>query len=322
MELSDTYPPPNLPPLSTDAPPGGWKPLRLAVAGGAFVGVFVASVLTRGIPLEREQVLAWVMVALAVVAFAGPERRVRQVVTDWLPFLLVLVIYDYSRGWAARAGFPIQWTPQLEADRFLFGGHVPTVWLQDRFLDLDEVRWWEAVTSAIYVSHFIVPFVVAAVLWVRNRERWLGYVRRFVALSFLGVATFIVFPAAPPWLASRSGYIDEPVHRVLGRGWSLVGLDAAERLLSKGQAAVNLTAAIPSLHSAYAALVAAVLWPTVGRAGRTVLAAYAGAMGATLVYGGEHYVVDVLVGWAYVALTMVLVTRAEQWWRSRQRSVG
>ena len=322
MDVSDTHPPPVRPPLSVDAPPGGWKPLRLAVAGGAFAGVFVASLLTRGIPLEREQALVWVMVALAVVAFAGPERRMRQVVTDWLPFLLVLVAYDYSRGWAARAGFPIRWTPQLEADRFLFGGNVPTVWLQDRFLDPGEVQWWEVVTSAIYVSHFIVPFVVAAVLWVRNRERWLGYVRRFMTLSFMGVATFIVFPAAPPWLAAHRGYIDVEVHRSLGRGWSLVGLDVAERLLSKGQAAVNLTAAIPSLHSAYASLVAAVLWPTVNWWSRTVLATYAVAMGVTLVYGGEHYVVDVLIGWAYVALTMVLVARVERWWERRRSPVG
>ena len=318
--MSGAYPPPEQPPLSVGRPPGGWDLLRLAVGGGALTGIFVVSLLTRGVPLEREQVLAWVMAALAVVAFAGPKRRLTQVVTDWLPFLVVLVIYDYSRGWAAGAGFPLQWTPQLEADRFLFGGHVPSVWLQDRFLDPLEVQWWEVVTSVVYMSHFVVPFVVAAVLWVRNRDLWLGFVRRFVVLSFLGVATFIVFPAAPPWLASRQGYIEEQVVRPLGRGWSLVGLDVAERVIRKGQGAVNLTAAVPSLHSAYAALVAAVLWPSVGRPARVVLAAYVVAMGATLVFGGEHYVVDVLVGWAYVVLTMVGVSRGERWWRRRRQT--
>lgn len=318
MGVSRAYPPPDRPPVSVDRPPGGWNPLRLAVGGGAFAGVLVASLLVRGVPLEREQVLAWVMAALGVLAFAGPKRRLVQVVTDWLPFLGVLVIYDYSRGWASRAGFSLQWTPQLEADRLLFGGHVPAVWLQERFLDVRSVQWWEVLTSAIYMSHFIVPFVVAAVLWVRDRHRWLGFVRRFVTLSFLGVATFIVFPAAPPWLASRHGYIEAPVVRPLGRGWSLVGLDVAERVISKGQGAVNLTAAIPSLHAAYAALVAAVLWSTVGRLARAVLAAYVVAMGATLVFGGEHYVVDVLVGWLYVAITMWLVSWVERWWHRRR----
>jgi membrane-associated phospholipid phosphatase len=38
-----------------------------------------------------------------------------------------------------------------------------------------------------------------------------------------------------------------------------------------------------------------------------VLVAYALAMALTLVYTGEHYVVDVLVGWLYAALTVAAV---------------
>jgi membrane-associated phospholipid phosphatase len=42
-------------------------------------------------------------------------------------------------------------------------------------------------------------------------------------------------------------------------------------------------------------------------------------MAATLVYTGEHYVIDVLAGWAYVGAVFVGVGLAERWWRERRR---
>ena len=54
----------------------------------------------------------------------------------------------------------------------------------------------------------------------------------------------------------------------------------------------------PVRHHQGAALLAALfLWHSVSRVSRVLLAAYALAMGFTLVYTGEHYVVDVLAGW-------------------------
>jgi membrane-associated phospholipid phosphatase len=51
-------------------------------------------------------------------------------------------------------------------------------------------------------------------------------------------------------------------------------------------------------------------------------------MGLTLVYTGEHYVIDVLIGWLYAGAVYVvgswLYARLDRWWRSRAtaRSVG
>jgi hypothetical protein len=38
------------------------------------------------------------------------------------------------------------------------------------------------------------------------------------------------------------------------------------------------------------------------------------AMGFTLVYSGEHYVVDVLAGWLYVVMVCVIA----RWWENRE----
>jgi membrane-associated phospholipid phosphatase len=59
---------------------------------------------------------------------------------------------------------------------------------------------------------------------------------------------------------------------------------------------------MPSLHAGSALLVALFLWPSVTSLWRTALAGYAVAMAVTLVYTGEHYVVDVAVGWLVAAL--------------------
>jgi membrane-associated phospholipid phosphatase len=73
----------------------------------------------------------------------------------------------------------------------------------------------------------------------------------------------------------------------------------------------NLVAAVPSLHGAGALLVAWFLWPLARRRWRPLLAAYPLAMAFSLVYGGDHYVVDILLGWALVACVMLTVGRFE-----------
>ncbi len=112
----------------------------------------------------------------------------------------------------------------------------------------------------------------------------------------------------PPWLASLNGHIDE-VQGVATRGWRLLNLGIAETLIDKGHAEVNLVAAFPSLHAAYPALIAAFFWPRLGRLGRVALMAYPLAMAMTLVIGGDHYVIDVIGGWAVVGAVVAAWSR-------------
>ena len=79
---------------------------------------------------------------------------------------------------------------------------MPTVWLQER-LKLPQPPWWEVVLSSVYMSFFILPYVVAGVLWLRNRDEWKAFVKLFVGLSFTGLVIYALVPAAPPWAAAR-----------------------------------------------------------------------------------------------------------------------
>ncbi|WP_165966735.1 phosphatase PAP2 family protein [Actinomadura sp. 7K507] len=284
-----------------------WRPVALAVWIAAAVGLVVA----RGVPLDTLQVLAWVVATLALVTALG-GGRVRRVFVDWLPLAGLLFVYGLTRGAADALGVPVHVASIAGIESALFGGEVPTVWLQEHLYRHPPwtAVWWEVPITVVYVSHFVVPYVVGAWHWTRGAARWLFWSRRYVGVTVTALAIFILVPAAPPWMAARLDVIG-PVQRTAGRGWSLLGVDVAERLIDTGQASVNLVAAMPSLHAAHAALVPALFWRGRGRTTRIALLAYPAAMGFVLVVTGEHYVVDVLAGFALVAAVCWACSRWE-----------
>ena len=60
---------------------------------------------------------------------------------------------------------------------------------------------------------------------------------------------------------------------------------------------MNTVAAVPSLHAAYPGMLLLFFWSAGWRV-RAGLAVYTLAMAYALVYGGEHFVADILAGWA------------------------
>ena len=226
----------------------------------------------------------------------------------------MLLAYDFSRGAADSVGIGVHVHPMIDFDRFVFFGQTPTEWLQARLHNPGVVGPWDVAFTLVYTSYFIVPFVLAGYLWARDRPAFLAFAKRLVTLALAGLATYILFPAAPPWMAAEMGLL-EGVHRTTAEGWQVLGVGTAG-LFSEGQASVNLVAAVPSLHSAFTALVAMFLWRRVRPRLRPLLALYPLAMGLTLMATGEHYFFDVLLGWLYAGAVMA----AWGWWEARRGS--
>lgn len=291
------------PALPTPAPhtPGRSPRLlgRLVTAGLALS--FLVTCFVAGLPTDRIVLLGWVVVGLAVHAALDGPRRVGRVLADWVPLAALLLLYDASRGIADGFGATVLVAELAEADRWLFGGALPTVVLQQHW----DAGWWQALAAVVYSSHFVVMPVLLGALWVRDRSRWIGVAGQVVALSMAGLVTYVVLPAAPPWLAAKEGVI-EPVQRLSGAGWEVLGLPRAGALLADGQGQVNRVAAIPSLHTGFAVLVCLVLLPVAARVWqRVALVSYAVLMPLVLVWAGEHYVVDTLLGAAYAAAVVL-----------------
>jgi len=297
---------------------------RRFVAISAWLAAFVAWWVLLGLPLT-DPILAYAWLWLATVAWRTglPWRQHMRFGRDWAPVVLLLEGYNLSRGFADNGATP-HVLELVAADRWLAGwstgGDVPTVWLQQRLYDPAVIHWWDVVVSWVYFSHFVAALGVAAVLWLRDRARWAAFVRRWFALSIAGLVTYFACPAAPPWWAAKYGLID-PVARISTRGWKAIGLHGAGNLLNAGQVASNPVAAMPSLHSAFALFVVVFFLSRVRRRWWPLLLAYPLAMTFALVYSGEHYLIDVLVGWAYVGLTFAVVGWFERWWGTpRERS--
>jgi len=282
---------------------------------GIYAAVLVWFSATRGLPIDRERLFGWIIAGLLVFAVGRPWRQALRVLVDWLPLPLFLVAYDFSRGLADNLGMPVLVRPQLDIDRWLFAGQVPTVWLQQHLHSAgdDPQYWWEAVVALVYTSHFVVPLLAAGWLYWRDRGAWRRYVNRWLVLSFSAVAVFCIAPTAPPWMAGNMEELPE-VRRIATRGWSLLNLDIAGRWIDKGQQTVNVVAAVPSLHAGYAALVAVFFWPRLRPGLRPLLLIHPALMLFTIVWGGEHYVSDALVAYVFVALAFVVCGYAEGAW--------
>lgn len=304
-----------------------------------------------GLPLDRGGMILWI--AIGLVAASIGRRRARTVILDFLPLALVLVGYDFLRGAAETLGMPTHWHFQLDVDKALFGGHVPTVWLQEH-LRYQHVQWWEIPVALCYLSYFVLALATAGVLWLRSRRDFYRWVARYVSLCLVAFTIFALFPAAPPWAAARCSNADVASHpshpacmfqppalvnggllgpfqhahagvhpyvqRISPRGLDFLHVTRADAVLRNGQYTVDLVAAMPSLHSAGVLLFVIFMWRRVRPWWRPLLALYPLAMTFTLVYSGEHYVSDVLFGWLAAVLVSVAAAYVERRMAARHKT--
>jgi membrane-associated phospholipid phosphatase len=312
-----TRPASSLPPRtdSTSAEPQeARRRARVLTAAGlaVFVAATVALVWTQGLILSRDWLFGWLLLGLLAVSLSDPLRWARGVVVDWLPLMVVLLCYDLSLPVREWLGIVPHVLPQLDADRVVFG-QLPTTFLQHRLYGAGAPHWYDYIAFAVYLSHFFVTLLVLALLWKVSYQRFRHYRAFVVALATAGFVTYVLFPAVPPWLAAREGYI-EPVTRVMAGMWGAVGIAPAKAVFENHGEFYNQEAAIPSLHAAYPMLLLLFFW-SAGRWVRTGLIAYVLAMAFTLVYSGEHYVADILIGWLYAAAAAAAVN-----WMRRRRA--
>jgi len=282
---------------------------------GSIVGFVVV-----GIPYERDTLAAWLLLGLFCFSLSDLRGYARGLIRDWLPFFAILIAYDSLRGSAGKL-FPVHYLPQIDADRALFGGSVPTVTLQ-RWLWHGHVVWYDVVAWMVYMTHFFATPVLAAVLWKLNRQRFRRFSVAVIVLSFAGLVTYTFYPAAPPWLASRHHLI-APITRIIPAVWTALPVHGVGTVVEGGYRFANNVAAVPSLHAAFSLLVAVTLWPKERfKWLRPLVALYPVAMALSVVYTGEHYVSDVLLGWLYTAVVMIAVktsvARYEAWREGRR----
>jgi membrane-associated phospholipid phosphatase len=271
----------------------------------AFVAISIAVVFVLGIPDQRDLLAVWVMGGLLAFSLADVRGWASGVMRDWLPFFGLLIAYDALRG-SAKGLFAAHYLPQLQVDQVLFGSN-PTVGLQHAMWR-GHPRWYDLALAGVYLTHFFATPLLAAVLWKINRARFRHFVALVATLSAAGLLTYLLYPAAPPWMASQDGFLPH-LTRIIPDVWRSTDMHFAGSVVESGYRYANDVAAVPSLHAAFSLLVAVFLWPRRRTWLRPIVALYPVAMGFSLVYSGEHYVSDLMLGWVY-ATGAVFAVRA------------
>jgi len=284
------------------------SPISERARWGIVAGVLALSALTAAIagPPSRPSILIWLVGIVALVTWRNPNRIAR-VAWDWLPMLVIAAGYDLVRSRAPDLVSRATTEPQLRFDEIAFGGTAPTVVLQNALVDRSTPHWWDYPAWLMYLSHFVFTPAVALWLYLRHRDWFHRYAMLILTVSVCGFITYFIVPAVPPWLASRNGELEHTT-RIVHAVWADLGITGAAKVFAGDAKVANPVAALPSLHAAWPFMTLLFLWSKVGR-WRWGLATYNAAMALVLVYGAEHYVSDILVGWLYATLVYLVVTR-------------
>ncbi len=234
--------------------------------------------------------------------------RARLFILDWGPFLISFFSYEFLRGLIPFVSTKVHIFSMIQADQMLFG-FVPTIKLQSILYNPANLQWYDYLAVTIYICHFVVPMIVAFILWLKDRKFFRDYALGFLILSYTAFFTFIVYPAMPPWMASSEGYLP-PVKEVTGVVMShfLTAPSQVPTIYSIMRA--NPVAAIPSLHVALPVLTLLFLLKKFRSLGLLFLPYVIGVIFAVL-YLGEHYFIDTVIGAAYAFVSFGIVEQKE-----------
>jgi len=238
---------------------------------------------------------------------------------DWSPLVLLLLGYEFLRGLAPMLNAKVNIYPLIDADKFMFGGHIPPIELQKWLYVPGQLHFYDFIFTFLYMMHFALPLIFGFYLWTKKRDRFSHFMIALLALSYIGFITYILYPAMPPWMAAERGIIPQ-VYNI----FNLV----AEKFFRGGSFpslywmfSPNPVAAMPSLHAAYPTLVLLYLVKYFGKKMWWFLIYVIGVWFA-IIYLGHHYVIDALVGVLYAVGTFYGVEYFFAWREKRRHDMA
>lgn len=272
-------------------PAPGRRPRLLLIGSVVYLALIFGVMLWQGVSIEPE----WVLLVLLVIAIA--LGRGRTFLADWTPFLLLFFAYEAMRGFASKTNFTPHDLSGLE--RWVFAGTIPTLTLQHAFYHPGVIGIQDIVAMVFYFMHFVLPIVIGFVFWVTSREYYWRFVAALLLMCLLAFVTYLFWPSAPPWYQLHEVVkINDQTVRAL---WGYTLVSPIYHSFNP-----NAFAAFPSLHAAFPMLAAVYAWQRY-RLLALGLVLWTAAVILSIVYLGEHYVVDALVSVVYVAAATIIV---------------
>jgi membrane-associated phospholipid phosphatase len=229
------------------------------------------------------------LVGVVLASRAHPAGGVFRVLRDWLPVVLILVVYVELNSVIAAMGGPHYDSVAVRWERSLF----PMDPSRSLAVNL-HTRWVSEPLHAAYLSYYLIVSVPQLILYVRGRRR--AFAGTILALSVVTMLCGLVFAAMPidgPRYFGGADAPDGPVRRVV------------LAILAGGS---SRGTAFPSMHVAASVVATVCAWRTQRPVGMVVAVLTVGlTLGA--VYGGFHYAVDAVAG-VVTGLVAVMITAA------------
>jgi hypothetical protein len=248
-----------------------------------------------------------ILICLVLFSLVG---RARPFVWDWLPFLFIAVMFEDLTGVGAQIAGAVHTAGPIVFEKTLLGGAVATTWLQSHLGQGTFIRIMQTVLVAEYLFHFAAPLVAGLWLWWRHREWFSTFVTGYFLVMAVGFIVYLLFPEMPPWLAAREGLLPH-VQRMV--------VDTLQQVGGFGQfyagADPEPNAAMPSLHVSVPMLIACVVVAVRGARRPTswLWMLYPLTLSFGVLYLGEHYVADAVVGIALGGAAFGIAVMARNW---------
>ena len=276
-----------------------------SLVGGYLAVVTRFMVFVLHLSVSPERFLLLMLIAALVLG------RAKLFLADWIPFLVLFLSYEYLRGLGGKLGMPIHDVTSLE--RLIFFGQVPTLVLQHGLYLPGHVSWIDIAATTFYFLHFAFPLGLGYLIWVVDRRIFLRFSRAMIAMSFAAFVFYLLLPVAPPWKVLPG--VVKIIDHTLPSFTDIPGVPVPATVYH--WLTPNQYAAMPSLHAAYpllGTLFALRLWRS--RAWAAVL--YTAGVWFSIVYLGEHYVVDIIGGVIFVLAAYFGEAWFTQFWAARR----
>ncbi len=244
--------------------------------------------------------------ALAALLWVAPRQGEFR---TWLFYVVALYFFAQLRDAAdettiaASTGYVLDW------EKWLFGGTTPSAWLQAQVGGGEGDPGPAAFFSTLmHWSWFFLPHAVVVGTYFLARPMFFRVAAIMLGIFFSAVALYYLVPTVPPWLAERQGDTTG-IRRIMEDvGPTLFGQAVWDELFTLASEP-NPRAAMPSLHFAAACQIGLIGWLLHSRKLMGLAVVYSAALAFALMYLGEHYFVDILVGGLLAGASFLIVER-------------
>ncbi len=260
-----------------------WKPIVIGLSIGLLL-----------VPTANSQRALFPGIVCLPLLLLGYRERDDQAFRWWTAYAIGFIAFTVARSYADTTWIQPSMTYALGIDRWIGLGELPTVRLQAGY-DARHPGLLAWLAVMIHLAFYYAPPLVGLWLSLTNGPAFRRMVAALLGVYAVSLVLFFLLPTVPPWRAAELG-ATPPIHRVV-EDTLYAGLYEYGTHVAGG----NDYAAMPSVHLA----VTSVLGLAIGW--RIALLATL-AMAWSLVFAGEHYVIDVIAGLA-IALGIWPLTR-------------